>query len=336
MNEIEKYPFTFYFTDNCERQALEPIANEAQMRGFTVKMTNDMNENSVIGFYCQHNQRPKSNFSVIMLHDMAQRHDIWPNFWFHEPWNEFDIGILPGNIWQDRWKKISMYRVSQPKIGVFNLGWPKSDLIYKNEEEFKIKIENYKDQLNFKYDKTIIYAPSWENNNKQDEFVQALKDLPVNLLLKQAPWSTSYPKILQNIKEMNELHEGCAENIHIIDPEISIMYCLGMSDILVSDESSVLLEASLYGVPSIAVTDWLIPDQDPPRFASVPYDGINKTTIKMLKNKCIEILEDLDSSKLKTIEIRDAHFSNIGSSSKLIVNLIEGILINKTLSMRPL
>ena len=41
MNEIEKYPFTFYFTDNCERQALEPIANEAQMRGFTVKMTNE-------------------------------------------------------------------------------------------------------------------------------------------------------------------------------------------------------------------------------------------------------------------------------------------------------
>ena len=336
MSETEKYPITFYYTDNCERQTVEPIAEEAKLRGFPVKMSNDMNEKSVIGFYCQHNQRPKSGLSIIMLHDMAQRHDVWPNFWFHEPWNEFDIGILPGKMWVDRWKLMSKLRVSQPKIGVFDLGWPKADLIYKNMDEFATKTVKFKSELNLKYDKTILYAPSWENNGKQDEFVQSLMDLPVNLLLKQAPWPKNYAFVLENIRKMNELHRNIADNVHIIDPEISIMYCIGASDLLVSDESSVLLEAALYGIPSLAVSDWLIPDQNPPRLACVPFENINKTKLADLRQTCLDILTDKTQARSNALTIRDEHFSNLGNSSLAIMNLIEDLLISKKLSAKPI
>ena len=31
---------------------------------------------------------------------------------------------------------------------------------------------------------TILYAPAWENDNKQDEFVQAMLPLDVNIIVK--------------------------------------------------------------------------------------------------------------------------------------------------------
>lgn len=336
MSKYQKFPITLYYSDNCERQTVEPIADEANERGFDIKFTNNLNEKSIIGIYCQHNQRPHSSLSIILLHDMAQRHDIWPYFWVHEPWNEFDIGILPGKVWVEKWRKMSGLRISQPKIGAFEMGWPKADLIYKNNELFNNKILELRGLYQLKYEKSIIYAPSWENDDKQDQFVRALADMPCNLLLKQAPWSSSYPKILNNIKVMNEMHRNFSDNVYIIDPEISIMHCLGIADLLISDESSVLLEASLYGVPSVAVGDWLIPDCDPPRKSSIPYAGIKVIEYKNLRETCLNILGNIDFEKEQAAKIRDDHFSNLGQSSKKIVDLIEGIVIEEKLKFKPL
>ncbi len=336
MSKYQNYPITLYYSDNCEKQTLEPIANDANERGFSVKFSNNLNEKSVIGIYCQHNQRPHASLSIVLLHDMAQRHDIWPYFWIHEPWNEFDIGILPGKVWVDKWKKMAGLRVAQPKIGVFEMGWPKADLIYKNTKIYNDKIKELKDKYKFKHEKSIIYAPSWENDSKQDQFVKALIDMPYNLLLKQAPWSNAYPEILSNINEMNEIHKNISDNVFIIDPEISIMHCFGISDLLISDESSVLLEASLYGLPSVAVGDWLIPDCDPPRKSSIPYDGIKVIDYKDLKETCIDMLSNLEIEKEKVLKLRDQHFSNLGESSKKIMDLIEGIVIDSKLKFTPL
>ncbi len=32
---------------------------------------------------------------MILLHDMAQGHNRWPNIWEIERWSKFDVGILP-------------------------------------------------------------------------------------------------------------------------------------------------------------------------------------------------------------------------------------------------
>jgi tetratricopeptide (TPR) repeat protein len=314
---------TFFYTDNCERQALEPIANEAKMRGIDVLFSTNSKELAQIGVYCEHACTPNADFSVILLHDLAQRHDIWPNFWHYEPWSKFDIGCIPGQSWVERWQNQADFPMARPRLGMFDLGWPKADLVFQDRSRFAQEAQKLRETLGLKYEKSVLYAPSWENHGKQDDFVQAFKDLPVNVLLKQAPWSNSYPQVLENIRQMNELHQGCAENVHIIDVEVSIMYCLSLADVLVSDESSVLTEALLLDVPGVAVTDWLIPDTIPPRPASVPYDYVTKTTKAEMRQVVEAILAEPEATRTKTRQDRDHQFSYLGESSIRIMDIIE-------------
>lgn len=319
-------PITFFYTDNCERQALEPIADEATRRGIEVRFSNQSSERAEIGVYCEHACRPCSDFSVVMLHDLAQRHDVWPKFWHFEPWDKFDIGLLPGASWVERWQTQAEFSVTRPRLGMFDNGWPKADLVFKDKERFAQEAKELRLALGLKHEKSVLYAPSWENNGKQDDFVKAFKDLPVNVLLKQAPWPSAYPVILENIRQMNELHRGCAENVHIIDTNVSIMYCLGLADVLVSDESSVLIEALLLDVPGVAVTDWLIPDTNPPRPASVPFDFVTKTTKAELRPTVEAILAEPENARQKTREHRDRQFSHLGCSSVRVMDTIEAAI----------
>jgi tetratricopeptide (TPR) repeat protein len=330
--ETRLFPrMTFFYLDGCERQTVEPIAAEAAKRGIEVRFSDNLAERAEIGVYCQHACRPNADFSVIMLHDLAQRHDIWPAFWQREPWNAFDIGLLPGKSWIDRWQTQADFPSARPRLGVFDLGWPKADLALRNKEEFGRQAEALRASLGLKHQKSVLYAPSWENHGKQDDFVKAFVDLPVNVLLKQAPWSEAYPTVLESIRQMNELHRGCADNVHIIDTNISIMYCMGLADVLVSDESSVLTEALLLDVPGVAVTDWLIPDCDPPRTACVPYDYVTKTSKAKLRQTVEAILSEPDSTRQKTRMDRDRQFSHLGSSAGRVMDTIEAAIDGRAL-----
>lgn len=327
--------FTFFHTDGCEKQTLEPIAEEAARRGYPVRFTEDMREKADIGFYCQHACRPNANFSVITLHDLAQRHDIWPRFWQTEPWNDFDIGLVPGETWVERWQSQADFPVARPRLGLFNLGWPKADLVFRSRSRFTEAATELRQKLGLQHEQSVLYAPSWENDGKQDDFVRTLVDLPVNLLLKQAPWSNDYPMVLENIRTMNELHRGCAPNVHIIDPDISIMYCLGLADVLVSDESSVLTEALLLDVPGVAVEDWLIPDRIPSRFSEVPYDYVIKTRKNELRHTVQEILAAPASFREATAQAKHQQFSNLGQSANAILDTVEAAIGGHPLPYPP-
>lgn len=331
-----KPSLTFFHSDDCERQAVAPIAEEAERRGYSVRFSPDLSERVEIGVYCQHACRPNADLSVIMLHDLAQRHDIWPAFWDHEPWDAFDIGLVPGEAWVQRWKSQAGQLGAAPRLGVFEIGWPKADLIYRSREQFHAQAEELRKSLGLIHPQTVLYAPSWENDGKQDDFVQSLVDLPVNLLLKQAPWSEAYPWVLENIREMDERHRGIAGNVHIIDRGVSIMYCIGVSDLLVSDESSVLIEASLHGVPSLSVTDWLIPDRQPPRPVCVPFENVQKTTRSALRESVEKLLADPVLARSEALGLRDHHFSHFGQSSKLAMDLIEAAWAKSPLPFAPL
>lgn len=327
---------TFFHTDGCERQTVEPIAAEASLRGFEVKFSERLTDRAQIGVYCQHACRPNADFSVIMLHDLAQRHDIWPRFWHFEPWKDFDLGLLPGQSWAERWQAQSASPEARPRLGVFDAGWPKADLAFRDLNKFHDEAERLRQQLGLKHAKSILYAPSWENHGKQDDFVKAFMDLPVNLLLKQAPWPDSYPAIVDNIRRMNDLHRGCAENVHIVDQNVSIMYCMGLADVLVSDESSVLTEALLLDVPAVAVEDWLIPDCNPPRRSCVPFDHVIKTTRARMRTTVQDILKEPGKHLERIRVFRDRQFSWLGQSAARIMDIVEAAVEGRELPCQPI
>lgn len=327
---------TFFHSDDCERQAVLPIAEEAARRGFAVNFSSDLTERVQIGVYCQHACRPNADFSIIMLHDLAQRHDIWPEFWRVEPWHHFDLGLVPGPAWAERWGSQANQQTAWPRLGVFNVGWPKADLVYQDKARFAEEAAKLRVNLGLEHPHTVLYAPSWENDGKQDDFVKALIDLPINLLLKQAPWSPDYKQVWGNINAMNALHQGIATNVHIVDPKVSILYCLGLADVLVSDESSVLIEAALLDVPAVSISDWMIPDRDPPRPACVPFDLVHKSTRAGLRGTVQQLLADPVQARQDARALRDRHFAHLGKSASMIMDVLQAALAGQALPQAPL
>lgn len=316
-----KKEITFFYTDKGEYYNLEPIEKEARRRGYETKFTEDTNEKAEIGVYCQHVCRPEnSKFSLILLHDMAQGHNRWPNIWAAERWNGFDIGIVPGFNWKSMWETCANQYYANPRRGAYVFGYPKSD--YVASEDLANRVEEIKQTLNLKYDFSVLYAPSWENDEKEDDFVRALASLPVNLLIKQAHWPKQYQFVIDDIKKMRQMHEGKYENVYYIEPKESIMTALSLCDMVVSDESSVMVEALMFGKPSVAVYDWLIPDTNPKRFASVPMEKI----LKCKKVELREMVEKLSTNKTfyaESVKSAEGMFVNQGNVNSLIMDSID-------------
>jgi hypothetical protein len=314
---------TFFHTDAVERQTVAAIARAAAEAGYVVRFSDDVRRPAEIGVYCQHRGCPEhAALSIVLLHDMAQRHDLWPDPWAAEPWSGYDAAIVPGDSWADRWLACS-HAGAAPRIGVFKLGWPKADALF--AADFAAGAQALRASLALRHDRAILYAPSWEFDGRQDELVRLTRDLPVDVLLKQAPWPETYPDVTAAIREMNARHRELAGNVHVVDPHADIMQCLAIADVIVSEESSVLVEALLLDVPPIAVLDWLIPDRVPPRPASVPYDFPIKTVRADLRATILDALARPAHYRRGLAAARARHFSHLGTSAASIVALIDAL-----------
>lgn len=316
---------TFIYTDKLEYQCEKPIAVEAEKRGYRVNFSDNIFEKCEIGFYCQHVNFPKnSKFSCVMLHDLGQQHGEWPCMWKNEFWSDFSVGFLPSKEWADMWHDSSCYDFVRPKFGCYFVGWPKSDNIH--NKTFVNECEKIiKDYGLDKNKKTVLYAPSWEWNNRQLEIIEACKSLGVNLIIKQFPWNPKTFKFQYDIcNEMAAKSKGIP-NVFVLDSSVNIFNAIQLCDVLVSEESSTLYEAMLMDKPVIAVTDWLVPDSATPRLPDFPYDFAVHTE----KSKLAETIKNVLFNKkyIETIKrYREINFPNIGHASQNIMNVIDDVL----------
>ena len=327
-----KKEITFFYLDNVEKWALENIFDEASKHGYKVKYSKNLNEECEIGFYPQdYYVKPNSKLSVVMLHGMDQGRLNWPNHWSNEPWNKYDIGFLPGKSWSERWNDYSWDPSTRTKKGVYEVGWPKSDKVFK--DSFFNNIKSLKEGLNLRFNKSILYAPSFETDNKQIEICKILKDLSSNILIKH--WLTNedsqnYIDLKKNIDEANLYVKKNMHNGYILDPNLNIVDCLALSDVLITDESSVLYEAFLLNVPTVSVSDFVMRTNNskPARpvkpsnecYRIVPKLKLYETITEILNNKQ-KISKEIDEKK-------NYHYSNLGNSSKVIISILEDIILH--------
>lgn len=337
MLDIEK-EITFICTDKVEKQCCDSIAIEAEKRGYKVKFSKNPFEKCEIGFYLSHFNYPKnSKFSIITLHDLQQQHGYWPVMWKNEFWNNFDIGFLPSKEWADMWHNASCYRFVRPKYGCYLSGWIKADAtVTQNFSYEKEKlIEEYKLD---KTKKTILYAPSWEWGGRQLEMAEAVRDLDVNLIIKQFPISPDkFPEQAKIIKETDKKTiEMGLKNVFILDSNINIFNAISLCDVLVSEESSTLTEAMLMDKIVVAVTDWMVPDGNIIRKPECNFTYVNKTLKKDLRKTLINILENQDSYGEKVLNYRKSNFPNIGNGAKIVMDVIDNILFKTNNEVQPI
>ena len=322
MKKLKK-EVTFIYMDAAEKAMYKPIAEEAERRGYITRFTDNKYAKCEIGIYCQHINFPQfSKFSVIMLHDIIQQYSNWPNLWIREPWNKYDIGFLPSNQWVNNWKQCSMYYYANPKIGMYKVGWPKADNYAGIDKEQFTRAFNQKHGLSFNK-RTILYAPSWENDGKQNDFVQSMLKLDVNILIKQASVDPEkYKDMYCAIKEMHNLHKDLPQVV-MLDPETNIIEAIMASDVLVSDESSTMCEAVMMGIPAVSVSDWLIPDVTPKRFPQCNYDFVFMTEKDNLSSFIQNIIDNYEKTKEEVRSFSERTFGSLGGASKLIMDIID-------------
>lgn len=311
-----KKDITFIYVYSVEKALYEPIIKEAENRGYTTHLTDDIFSKCEIGVYCEHVNFPQySKLSVIMLHDIVQQHWDWPDIWAKEPWNKYDIGILPNDQWAENWKNSSKYYYAKPRTGAYEAGWPKAD-----------KYVGLKKSSHDR--KTVLYAPSWENDNKGEEFIEAVKNLDVDVIIKYAPPSKAYPPEESNMRHIIEKY-GNQSGITVCDWNSNILDAILKADILVSEESSTMCEAVMLGIPAVAVSDWLVPDVTPARMPDCDYDFVIKTPKAQL-HECLEdILNNYEYYKRKAEDEGRKTFCNAGQASKIIMDIIDDCVDGK-------
>lgn len=329
-----KKSITFVTPNKVNQDSIKQIAVLAKQRGFDIKITEEAGTDVEIGIYTHHRHcvnETNEKLSIIMFHGVDQAYKS--HFWPKKGWGKFDIGLVTGDFLASNYEERAVIPEYNPKIGVFNVGWPKSDFIY--TEEFQNEVEEIKNNLDITDGRTIIYAPTSEDHGKIDDFVSMASDQADNLLIKYAPY------------EVGEyIHEGSIEdvyrkyknkrNIHFIDKNKNIFVCLSMADVLVSEESSVLQESILTNTVPISVIDWPIRDDPNPNFTQIPEFAI-KTEIKRLDSVLSEVLSHKNDYERNIKSIKHQHFSNLGNSSKIVIDLIESFVDSNTdLPVEPL
>lgn len=329
-NKKIKKEITFFYTDHIEKNTWLNLKKKFNAKGYKTSYSRNLKKKVEIGFY-NHDQNIKNNarFSVVTLHGMDQGRASWPNAWKKTRWDFYDIGLLPGKAWVKLWKTSSHKFEANPKKGVFEVGWPKSDNIY--SVSFKKKVKEIKKKLNLKK-KTILYAPSFETDNKQLDILNLAKKLNLNLVVKH--WASkedrSYSDIYKNITKMNMISKKEYKDVFVFSPKSNIFLYLALADILITDESSVMYEGMLFGVPTIIPNEWVMRtnNTNKPRPIKPSKHAYLNCTIENLPKKVSWILKNKIKVKNKINKQKFLHFSNIRYSSNIIVYLIHKVINN--------
>lgn len=143
---------------------------------------------------------------------------------------------------------ISAFRIDPGKIIV--TGLPKNDILFNNDLKFKIKLKKkYKIQNNKK--KVILYAPTFRDYARIAKF--PLKDNELFELDKYLEKSQSILLLKAHFAE-KEIKFKNFKNFKIIDKYADSQELLLITDILISDYSSIMQDFYLTGKPIILFT----------------------------------------------------------------------------------
>lgn len=333
--EAGRSSITFVYSRSHQRAALAPVVQEAQRQGYDTRLTTDRNIVSDVGVFSspRHYSRDASvDLSVIMFHGIDQGYsdDHWPE----ADWSRFDIGLLPGVISVKNWRAKSDWPQARPRMGIFEVGWPKSDVLF--SDAFNQDIQQLREELGLFGDTTVLYAPTRENHGKMHEFVESALPVADDLLIKHAPYEDGEYMDGETLAEAYGRYEE-VEHVHFLPTDLDIFNALAVADVLVSDESSVLQEAALTSTIPISVTDWPIKDSSG---SSLSYQQVPSFAIKTSRSELQATIEaTLDQAEKLRGDLEaelEQHYSNLGTSAELTVDVIGAALRKESFPVTPL
>lgn len=83
-----------------------------------------------------------------------------------------------------------------------------------------------------------------------------------------------------------------------------------------------MTEGLMFGIPSLAVTDWMVPDTTPSRYANVPMDYVFKCKKAELREMAEKILTE-EQYKESAEKYCNEIYANIGNCCREILDCVE-------------
>ena len=155
MPRFDGIAFFSRFRENAcyARSTIRPIFNEMKRRGFRARWTTKPIDNGTRWLYVSSvTPVPKE----IRAHTVYVPHGVGQEG--PSPWNlECIKCLLPGPYYFNLFAR-RPFRRNQ----LITIGFPKSDILFSSNRKLVMKKTKEKFHLDLPYDKTILYAPSWD------------------------------------------------------------------------------------------------------------------------------------------------------------------------------
>jgi hypothetical protein len=339
-----------YYSDPGELESLLPLMREFEKRGWTAQVTKDLSEHSSLGIYAVGANHlwdfvnggfvaPPNEFSVIMLHDLAQDNGLGANFFLPSEWSNFDLGLLPNHLWMDYYVTASMSdSFIGPRFGAHITGYPKSDKSLTENVNIAPKQILRTTSSEFSESKiNILLATSWSTCLQIEE---ALKQIPLdtyNLVVKVPNFEKDFSDLIgspwqevitdSRLESMRILDTFAMDpRISLVEPGRDIFDVLKCTDVILSNGSNIILEGLIQGIPSISVKDWTHPSGPNGReFSEVVMNqaGCIDTESSQILSSLILALSEEFVAKTQSVSFSLLPQSIRGRGAGLSANIIE-------------
>lgn len=269
----------FYVDEPLESDLLGPMAVEFRRRGFSTASTNDFETESEVGiFACHPNRffdfnsgnwnRPPADFSIICAHDFNQATEAGPAYFIQDGWHLFDIGLVPGPAMYAEGARALHLGYQLPRFGLHQVGWVPSD------RAFTDGIINSGENTTFRRSivgpdtrKIALLACSWSspkhlldtlNYLDVDKYVLVVRYPKFRASIPDSPWA---PRLAQARVEVQQARgiAQTAQNVIVAADDTNLFDLLAISDVVISNGSTVLKEGLLLGVPGVSIRSWQHP-----------------------------------------------------------------------------
>lgn len=216
------------------------------------------------------------------------------------------------------------------KETILEIGYPRNDILIKEKDNIEL-IKEIKKSFNIPYDKKIIlYAPTWRDNAFHSDGIYKFSSA-INFDLMEKELSDEYILIVKqhylvSEKSHYDSHSGF---VRMLDGKTEIQELYLISDILITDYSSVMFDYSILKRPMIFYTCDMEFYKD--NIRNFYFDIYEEAPGKIVKNneKLIKILKNFDyGDYLKSYEEKYKEFNkkyneyDDGNASKKVYDLL--------------
>lgn len=216
------------------------------------------------------------------------------------------------------------FGIAEKKVLAY--GVPRTDVFFREEYKEKIRDRLYEQYPELKGKKVILFAPTFRGNGKNSAYYEKKRFDP-NKLIENLP--EEYVLLIKHhpfVKQRNQIKEEFQHRIFDFSGKSEINDLLMITDLLITDYSSVVYEASILNIPMLFYA-YDLQEYIATRDFYSDYEKFVPGKIVTTQGEILKAIEEQDFEQEKVKEFCKLNFDiQDGKASERVAELIRGLL----------